>query len=124
MVKITVLWILGTLLVGCSDKQHDFDFSNMLKSSASISKPATIIKSEFRNGRLHIVGTCGIEGQILLVLPGTTDDDRIIGSPKCKKGRYELITSTFGRPPCDVVVEYDSTHSTQAKVAGADIYCP
>ena len=119
-----VLLILGLLLVGCSDKQHDLDFSSMLKSNASALKPATITKSEFRNGRLYIAGTCGAEGQILLVLPATRGDDRIIGSPKCKQGRYELITSTFGRPPCEVVVEYDSTHSTQSKVAGADVYCP
>lgn len=119
-----VLLILGLLSVGCSDKQHDLDFSSMLKSNAATLKPATITTSEFRNGRLHIAGTCGAEGQILLVLPATRGDDRIIGSPKCKQGRYELIASTFGRPPCEVVVEYDSMHSTQSKVAGTDVYCP
>lgn len=112
------------LFLGCSDKQKwpvfDKPFSNAVKKS----RPATIDKCEFLNGQLRIKGSCGDEGEVLLVLPTTKGDNRIIGSPKCSQGRYEVITSTFGRPPCGVAVEYGGDKSVKSRVKGADIYCP
>ena len=121
--KKTILVMLGFLLMGCSDNQDLAEFGNTFKSAGSRFKPATIDTSEYKNSRLRINGSCGDEGQILLVLPTTKGDNRIIGSPTCKNGRYELITATFGRPPCGVVVEYGGSKNVQARVAGTDIYC-
>lgn len=121
--KIIVL-MLGIFFMGCSDGQKLSNVGNTIKSAVSRTTPATIEISEFKNGQLRIHGSCGEEGQILLLLPATKGDNRIIGSPTCKQGRYELAISTFGRPPCGVIVEYGGGKSVKAKVKGADIYCP
>ena len=114
--------VLGCL--GCSDEHAWFGFENPFKHAISRSRPATLETCEFRGGQLRINGTCGNEGEILLILPTTKGDNRIIGSPRCSNGRYGLITATFGRPPCKVVVEYGGDRSLKSKVAGTDYYCP
>lgn len=112
------------MLIGCGGDQKWFSFDNTVKGFGTNTKKATIDKSEFKNGQLRIFGQCRPEGEILLVLPAAKSDDRIIGAPKCFHGKYEVRTSTFGRPPCEVIVEYGGTQSVRATVEGTDAYCP
>lgn len=122
--KKTFLMVMVFLLLGCNDSQTWLGFDSAFKHVGKRSRPATIDRSEYRGGQLRIAGRCEDDGEILLVLPTTRGDDRIIGSPRCSHGRYELISSTFGRPPCEVVVDSRGGTSAKAKVIGTDIYCP
>jgi hypothetical protein len=114
---------LVSMLIGCGSDQKWFTFENSMGGAAK-AKMATIEKSEFKSGQLRIFGQCRPDGEILLVVPANAGDTRIIGSPKCIRGKYALRTSTFGRPPCEIVVEYGGDKSVRAKVAGTDLYCP
>ena len=117
--------ILVFMLIGCGSNQDWFSFENATEGfAANVKATATIDKCEFMSGQLRISGQCRPDGEILLVLPATEGDTRIIGSPKCSHGKYALRTSTFGRPPCKIVVEYGGDKSVQAKVEGTDLYCP
>lgn len=114
--------LLACLCVGCSS---DHDWSNLtggLGNAFAKSKIATIDIADFSNGRLHISGRCGEDGEVLLVLPATKGDRRVIGSPRCSRGRYDVVTSKFGRPPCDVMVEYNGGY-VEAEVEGVAVYC-
>ncbi|BBO84436.1 hypothetical protein [Desulfosarcina ovata] len=111
------------LLMGCNDEKRDFDISDVQNPYMKISH-ATIDTCEYVSGQLRINGTCSDEGDILMVLPLTPGDKRIIGAPRCSHSRYELLTATFGRPPCKVSLEFGGDQSIQAKVAGTDMYCP
>ena len=122
--KKFVLMALISVLMGCGGDQAWFSLENAMEGGAAGQRKATIHKSEFKNGLLRISGQCRPDGEILLVLPATERDDRIIGAPKCSRGKYEVRTSTFGRPPCEVIVEYGGNKSAQAKVEGTDAYCP
>jgi len=118
------LLVMVLFLTGCSGDNQWTNLGTVFKSTSTNSSQATIDTSNFKNGRLTISGSCGDEGDIIMVLPATKGDNRIIGSPRCSHGRYNLITSTFGRPPCEVIVEYSGDKSVRAKVNGADMYCP
>jgi hypothetical protein len=111
------------LLIGCGNDKDYFDITKSTKNSKNLSKPVKITNCRFINGQLRISGTCGQEGEVLLILPATKNDYRIIGSPKCKNGKYEMINSSFGRPPCEVIVEYGQGKVAKANVAGTDMYC-
>ncbi len=118
---ITILLLLVPL--ACSDGNGDFQFGSAFQDAFATTRPATIDTSEFKHGRLYIDGRCGTEGEIMLIMPTADGDDRIIGSPRCRGGRYELIASHIGRPPCAVNVEYGGDRRVTARVAGTDIYC-
>lgn len=119
-----IFFILLVLLpVGCGSDENYFDFTKTVKNKGDISIPVKITSSRFINGQLRISGTCGEEEEVLLILPATEGDYRIIGSPKCRNGKYRMINSSFGRPPCEVIVEYGKGKVAKAKVTGADIYC-
>lgn len=117
------LAVLMLLCLGCNDNKNWFNFSESLGNGMKPVKPATIDRSEFKNGQLIIGGSCGEEGEILLILPTTAGDDRIIASPRCRNGRYQVTTSKFGRPPCGVIVEYDGDKEVRASVSGTEVYC-
>ena len=114
---------VALLLFGCSDDHKWFEFKNLPGFGISDPKAMTIDVSEFVSGQLRIKGTCGSEGEVLFVMPGTKGDKRIISAPKCYHGRYEVITSKFGRPPCEVIVEDSRGKGVRAKVKGTDFYC-
>jgi hypothetical protein len=116
--------LIALLLFGCSDDEKWFDFKNIPGFGVPDQKETTIDVCEFVKGQLRIKGTCGNEGEVLFVMPGTKGDKRIISAPKCSHGRYEAITSKFGRPPCEIIVEDGSGKSNRAKVKGTDFYCP
>ncbi|BBO76927.1 hypothetical protein DSCW_43440 [Desulfosarcina widdelii] len=116
--------LIALFLFGCSDDNKWFDFKNIPGFGVPDQKETTIDVCEFVKGQLRIKGTCGNEGDVLFVMPGTRGDKRIISAPKCSHGRYEAITSKFGRPPCEIIVEDGSGKSARAKVKGTDFYCP
>lgn len=118
------LIVLVFLLLGCNNDEQLSGFFSSSETVFSQSRAPTIEACEFKSGQLRICGSCGKEGEILLVLPTTKRDQRIIGSPRCRNGRYEVVTSTYGRPPCGVVVEYGGDKSVGSKVKGAEAYCP
>ena len=122
LLKKRFLMLLTLCCLGCSDDPNWFALTGRFGDAFSRSTTSTIDVSEFKNGRLRIGGSCSDEGDVMLVLPSTKGDTRIIGSPKCANGRYEVVTSQFGRPPCEVTVDYSGGH-LEAKVHGADIYC-
>lgn len=111
------------VFMGCNNENQFSNLGKAFESTLTRSRLTTIELSEYRNGQLRVVGSCGLEGEVLLILTVSPKDDRIIGSPKCKSGKYILSTSTVGRPPCGIVVEYGGDKSTTAKVKGAEIYC-
>jgi hypothetical protein len=124
MLKKIFLMSLVSMLIGCGNDQQWLNFENSMGGLTANAKTATVDKSEFKSGQLRIFGQCRPDGEILLVLPATSGDTRIIGSPKCIGGKYALRTSTFGRPPCEIIVEYGGDKSVRAKVAGTNLYCP
>jgi len=121
--KKRLILLIALLLFGCSDDHKWFDFKNIPGFGVPGQKETTIDVCEFVKGQLRINGRCGNEGDVLFVMPGTKGDKRIISAPKCSHGRYEVITSKFGRPPCEIIVEDDSGKSLRAKVKGTDFYC-
>jgi len=116
--------LVALLLFGCGDDHKWFEFKNLPGFGIPNQKETKIDVCEFVKGQLRIKGTCGNEGDLLFVFPATQGDERIIGTPKCSHGRYEVITSKFGRPPCEVIVEGSDGKSVRAKVNGTDFYCP
>ena len=122
--KQIFLIFLCSMLLGCGSDQKWFTLEHSIGTFATTRKSATVDISEFKSGQLRIFGECKPDGDILLVLPATQGDTRIIGSPKCVHGKYALRTSTFGRPPCEIIVEYGGANSIRSKVAGTDLYCP
>ena len=114
---------LAFLFIGCSGDSMWSSFGSDFDTNNSGWIPTTIDQSRFSNGRLRIGGRCGAEGEILLIMPASLDDGRIIGSPRCSRGRYLFSTSSFGRPPCEVNVEYGSGQCITAKVSGTEYYC-
>ena len=115
--------LLLLLPLACSDGNDGFQLGSAFGNALAKTKPATIDTSEFRHGRIHIEGSCGTEGEILLIMPTAEKDGRVIGSPRCRNGRYVLISSKIGRPPCEVSLEYGGDRQVTARVAGTDIYC-
>lgn len=118
---LTKVVLIAIVVLGCGEEKNYFDITK--SSRGTVSHSIKISTSKYINGQLRINGTCGEEGDVLLIMPATEGDDRIIGSTKCSKGRYEIINSTFGRPPCEVLIEYGNGKFTKARVEGADIYC-
>lgn len=124
MLNKIILGMVVLTLFGCGGDGEWISFNSSMAGFAANVKSATIDTSEFKGGQLRILGQCRPDGEILLVLPADESDDRIIGSPKCFHGKYAVRTATFGRPPCEVIVEYGGNQIIQAKVEGADFYCP
>jgi hypothetical protein len=122
--KKRLIPFIALLLFGCGDDAEWFDFKHIPGFGVPDQKETTIDACEFVKGQLRIKGSCGNEGEVLFVVPATKGDQRIIGAPKCSHGRYEVITSKFGRPPCEVIVENGSGKNVRAKVKGTDFYCP
>ena len=122
--KKLLIPLVTLLLLGCSEDNKWFDFKNIPGFGVPDPKETTIDVCEFVKGQLRIKGACFNEGDVLFVMPGTKGDKRIISAPKCSHGRYEAITSRFGRPPCEVIVEDSAGKSVRSKVKGADFYCP
>jgi hypothetical protein len=122
--NLKAILLIVFLVIGCSNDHKLIGSEEAFKFIGAKSRPATITTSKFINGRLTINGNCYVEDRILLVLPDTEKDNRIIGSPKCSNGKYEVISSKFGRPPCAVVVDYGGSKIVSAKVEGTEIYCP
>ena len=127
LISISLLLFCWPLFVlGCETDNHWNNFGETFGSTYSgdvRSTQTTIEISEFKNGRFRVQGLCGFEDEILLVLPAAVIDQRILGSPKCKNGRYKYTSSSIGRPPCNVIVEDSSPRSAAAKVKGTEIYC-
>ena len=121
--KKLLLIIEFFVLIGCNNENQFSKLGDAFESTFTGSRPTTIEFSEFRNGQFRVGGSCGLEGEVLLILPTSHKDDRIIGSPKCKNGKYILSTSTIGRPPCGIIVEYGGNKNVTAKVNGTEIYC-
>ncbi len=119
LILLTVL----ICLVGCGDENNYFDITKASKSKGAHSSTVKITTSRFVNGQLRVKGTCNREGEVLLILPVDEEDYKIIGSPKCERGKYSLISSNFNRPPCEIIVEYGQGKVAKAKVQGTDIYC-
>jgi hypothetical protein len=118
-----MLFLMIPLLIGCDNSQKWIGNEDAFNFFAVRAKPATIETCQFKNGRLTVNGSCSAEGEPILIFPETKGDNRIIGSPKCTNGRYGVITSRFGRPPCRVVLDYGGDKIINAKVEGSELYC-
>ena len=120
---MTTAFMMVFLLIGCDGDHKLIGNENAFKLMSAGRQTATIDICRFHNSRLTINGACSSEGQPILILPTTKGDTRIIGSPKCSNGRYEVITSKFGRPPCGVVLDYGGNKEISAIVEGSEMYC-